>query len=216
MLTVFVDLSHPVFSSSGLRPEYLIASEAAQYLYQLHPEMHGKPGYTVAVITAELLMQGWGDAVTDNPDTVRDEIRRLFSDIVERILDDPNASDYYDEMAEAEQTYMVKEMISAGVDLAELGRMKSGGYLKYCSRDAVADFFGKYPSSWFGGRVWSDPWPSEKELGTVVAGKLQDDLRLKYLRCLQDCASYLQYEQPEQLLVVRARAAAEFLTSKLS
>jgi hypothetical protein len=216
MLTVFVDRTHPIFASSGLRPEYLIASEAAQYLYQLHPEMHGKPGHTVAVLTIELLMQGWGDAVTDNPDTVRDDIRQLFGDIIERILDAPNASDFYDELPEADQLSMAKEMISAGVDLAELGRLKSGGYLKYCSRDAIADFFGRYPVSWFDGRVWSDPWPRETELGTVVAGKLQDDLQLKYLRCLQDCASYLRYEQPEQLLVVRARAAVEFLTNKLS
>jgi hypothetical protein len=216
ILTVFVDLTHPVFASSGVRPEYLIAAEAAQYLYQLHPKMHGKPGHTVAVLTTDLLMQGWGDAVADNPETVRDDIRRLFSNIIERILDVPEATDFYDELPEADQVSMAKEMISAGVDLAELGRLKSGGYLKYCSRDTIADFFGRYPAPWFGGSVWSDPWPNEKELGTVVAGRLQDDLRLKYLRCLQDCASYLRYEQPEQLLVVRAKAAVEFLTNKLS
>ncbi|MGW4792645.1 ATP-binding protein [Nonomuraea sp. NPDC004297] len=216
LLTVFVDPTHPVFASSGLRAEYLIAAEAAQYVYQLHPEMHGKPGHTVAVLTTELLMQGWGDAVTDNPDTVREDIRQLFNDIIGRILDAPNASDFYDELPEADQLAMAKEMISAGVDLAELGTLKNGGYLKYCSRDAITDFFGNYPISWFDGRVWSDPWPSEAELGAVVAGKLQDDLQLKYLRCLQDCASYLRYEQPEQLLVIRARAAVQFLSSKLS
>ncbi|GAA3419980.1 ATP-binding protein [Streptosporangium vulgare] len=133
MLIVFVDLTHPVFASSGLRPEYLIAGEAAQYIYQLHPEMHGKPGHNVAVLTTDLLMQGWGDAVTDNPDTVREEIRQLFNDIIGRILDAPNASDFYDELPEAEQLAMAKEMISAGVDLAELGTLKKGGYLKYCS-----------------------------------------------------------------------------------
>lgn len=215
-LTVFVDLSHPIFVSSGVRPEYLIASEAAQYVHQLYPALHGKPGHTIAVLTAELLMQGWGDAVTDNPDTVREDIRQLFNNIVERVLDAPYAGDFYDELSESDQQVMAKEMISAGVDLAELGLLKGGGYLKYCSRDTITDFFGRYPETWFGGKVWSDPWPSETELGPVVAGKLQDDLQLKYLRCLQDCASYLRYEQPEQLLVIRARAAAEFLSNKLS
>ncbi|MFE9102337.1 ATP-binding protein [Actinomadura geliboluensis] len=215
-LTLFMDLSHAVFASSGLRPEYLIASEAAQYLYQLHPELHGKPGHTVAALTTDLLMQGWGDAVTDNPETVREEIRQLFDDITGRILDVPEARDFYDELPEADQMTMAQEMVSAGVDLAELGSLKTGGYLKYCSRSVIANFFGKHPAPWFGGRVWVDAWPSETELGMVIATKLQDELGLKYLSCLQDCASYLRYERPEQLLVVRARAAVEFLTSKLS
>lgn len=216
-LTTFVYLEHPVFATSGLRPEYLIASEGAQYLFQLHPELHGKPGHSVAVLTTQLLIQGWGDSVTDNPDTVREEIRKLFSDITERILNAPHADDFYDQLDEAQQRAMANEMISAGVDLAELRLLKnSGGFLKYCNRETVASFFRHYSESWFGGRVWTDPWPNETELGTVVASKLQEELSIKYLRCLEDCASYLRYEQPEQLLVVRARAAAEFLTDKLS
>jgi hypothetical protein len=215
-LTIFADLRHSIFIGTGLRPEYLVASEAAQYLYALHHELHGKPGHTVAVLATELLVKAWGEAVTDNPDTVREVIKMLFSNIIERILDAPHADDFYEELEDAQQRSMANEMISAGVDLAELDRLKGGGYLKYCDRDTIAAFFGHYPQSWFGGRVWSDPWPDEAGVGKVVAGKLQEELCVKYLRCLEDCASYLRYEHPEPLLVIRARAAAEFLDSKLS
>jgi hypothetical protein len=215
-LTIFLDFDHSAFTSSGLRPEYLIASEAAQYIHALHPKLHGKPGHTVAVLTSELLVQGWGEAVVDNPDSVREEIKRLFAEITERILDVPHAADFYGDLDEGQQRSMANEMISAGVDLAEIGKLKSGAYLKYCSRDTLAAFFGQYPMDWFGGKVWNDHWPADGPLGSVVAAKLQDELKIKYLRCLEDCASYLRYEQPEQLLVIRARAAAEFLSNKFS
>ncbi|MCP2249077.1 ATP-binding protein [Lentzea aerocolonigenes] len=215
-ITIFADLNHDVFVSNGIRPEYLIASEAAQYIYDLHSKLHGKPGHTVAVLTSDLLIQGWGESVVDNPDTVRDDIKGLFADITERVLDIPHAADFYSELDEAQQRSMANEMIRANVDLEEIGRLKSGAYLKYCNRDALAAFFGRYPIAWFGGKVWTDHWPEDGPLGSVVSAKLQEELKIKYLRCMEDCASYLRYEQPEQLLVVRARAAAEFLTNKLS
>ncbi len=160
-----MDLSHAVFASSGLRPEYLIASEAAQYLYQLHPELHGKPGHTVAALTTDLLMQGWGDAVTDNPETVREEIRQLFDDITGRILDVPEARDFYDELPEADQMTMAQEMVSAGVDLAELGSLKTGGYLKYCSRSVIANFFGKHPAPGLAAEYGLTPGPVKQSWG---------------------------------------------------
>jgi hypothetical protein len=215
-LTIFVDLNHSVFTSNGLRPEYLIASEAAQYIHALHPRLHGKPGHTVAVLASDLLVERWGETVVDNPDSVRDDIKSLFSEITDRVLNISHASDYYSDLDESQQRSMANEMISAGVDLAEISKLKSGAYLKYCSRDTLAEFFGQYPMDWFGGKVWSDHWPEDGPLGSVVSAKLQEELKIKYLRCLEDCASYLRYEQPEQLLVIRARAAAEFLTNKLS
>jgi hypothetical protein len=148
---------------------------------------------------------------------VRSDIKELFSTITERILDAPSADLFYDDLDDAQLRAMADAMIKSGVDLSELGRLKSGGgYLRYCDRETLAAFFARYPEGWFGGRVWRDPWPQDADLGPVVASKLQDDLRIKYQRCLEDCASYLRYEQPERLIIIRARAASEFLNDKLS
>jgi hypothetical protein len=129
----------------------------------------------------------------------------------------PKAEDFYDELGEAQQRSMAESMITSGVDLSELNKLKkSGGYLRFCDRDTLASFFDSHPESWFNGQVWSDNWPAASEFGPVVAEKLREELHLKYLRCLEDCASYLRYGQPERLLVIRASAAAEFLGDKLS
>ncbi|MFD5511381.1 ATP-binding protein [Streptomyces sp. NPDC127051] len=216
-ITVYIDPTHTVFTAMGLRPEFLIATEAAQFLHSLHRNLQGRPGHTVAVLTAEVLKKGWGDAVTDSPDGVRSDIKSLFDQITERILRAPHADRFYDELDETQQLALAASMIKSGADLADLGRLKStGGYLRYCDRDTVSAFFGRHPEGWFNGLVWEDPWPSENEAGTLIARKLQEDLRVKYLRCLEDCASYLRYDQPERLIVVRARAAVDFLAGKIA
>ncbi|MBD3009164.1 ATP-binding protein [Streptomyces sp. 5-10] len=216
-LTIYIDLTHTSFNAMGVRPEYLVAAEAAQYLHALHANLRGRHGHTIASLTTAILKEGWGDAITENPDTVRSDIKELFSTIRDRVVDAPHAEDFYDNLDEHQQQSMAEAMIKSGVELSELKYLKAaGGYLRFCDRDTLTAFFNRYPSGWFGGKVWRDPWPKESEAGAIVAHKLQEELQMKYLRCLEDCASYLRYEQPERLLVIRARAAADFLTDRLS
>ncbi|WP_067818830.1 ATP-binding protein [Actinomadura kijaniata] len=214
-ITVYIHLGHAIFAN-GVRPAYVIASEVAQYLYSLHQNLAGQPGHSIGTITTQVLMQGWGDAVTENADSVRQAIRTLMAGVVDRAAGISQAKDFYAELTGEQQSAMANEMISADVDLAELDHLKSGGYLKYCTPETLAAFFGRFPAAWFGGTVWSDPWPSAEQLLPVAASALQSELTTKYQRCLEDCASYLRYQQPERLIVVRARAAAEFLGDKLA
>ncbi len=216
-ILAYIDLSHCAFTALGLKPEYLIAAEAAQYLHALHANLQGKPGHTISALTARILGEGWGDSVTETADTVGVRIKDLFKLITEKLATVPKAEDFYDELGETQQRSMAESMITSGIDLSELNSLKkSGGYLRFCDRDTLASFFDRHPGSWFDGQVWSDNWPEASEFGAVVAEKLREELHLKYLRCLQDCASYLRYGQPERLLVIRASAAAEFLSDKLS
>ncbi|MFI2279727.1 ATP-binding protein [Nocardia beijingensis] len=216
-LKIYIDLAHPVFTDMSLYPQYLVATEAAQYLYNLHLHLLRRPGHTIAVLTSDLLKQGWGEDVDENADTVRNTIKELFGAIIEKVQNAPRAEDFYRELDDVQQRAMADAMIKSGVDLAELGRMKStGSYLRYCDRETLAAFFNFHPQDWFGGAVWKDAWPQESDMGPVVTEKVRHELQVKYLRCLEDAASYLRYEQPERLIVVRARAAAEFLADKLS
>ncbi|WP_433490599.1 ATP-binding protein [Nocardia grenadensis] len=217
-LEVYIDLTHPAFTSMGFRPEHLLAVEAARFLHTLHSDsrLAAHPGHTIAALTSQLLKAGWGERVADSADTVREEIKELFNTLRERVVDASNAADFYDELDEGQQKSLAESMINSGVDLTEMDRLRSSGaYLRYCDHESLVAFFNRHAPTWFGGRVWSEPWPSDA-LGPVVAAKVGEELHTKYLRCLEDCASYLRYEQPERLLVVRARAAVDFLNGKLA
>ncbi|MEU0564751.1 ATP-binding protein [Nonomuraea sp. NPDC005983] len=214
-ITVFIDRSHPAFSELGMRPEDVVAAETAQFFYDNYASLTGQNGHSPGVLMAEVLRRAWSDLVAETPEGVREEIKQLFRLIAERLAGIPEAEDFYADLDEKQQRSLAEGMISSGIDLSELGRMKqSGEYLRYCDATALVAFFRKLPQSWFSGRVWRDPWPSD-DLGPMVAAGLQEELATKYLRCLEDCASYLRYQRPEPLLVIRARAAADFLDSKL-
>lgn len=216
-LEVYLDHGHSAFTDMGLRPEYLLATEVAQYLYTLHAELSSKPGHTVAALASQVLVEGWGDSVAENADTVRADIRDLFNTIRDSLVGTTGAADFYSELDEPQQRGLADELINSGIALDELGRLKeSGAYLRYCDHGTLVAFFDRYGRTWFDGTVWKDPWPSGDEVGAVIASKVQEELHTKYLRCLEDCASYLRYEQPERLLVIRARAAAEFLGDRLA
>jgi hypothetical protein len=45
---------------------------------------------------------------------------------------------------------------------------------------------------------------------------MREELVTKYMRCLEDCASYLRYQHPERLIIIRARAALDFLEAALA
>ncbi|MFB9709573.1 ATP-binding protein [Streptosporangium nondiastaticum] len=214
-IQVFVDRSHPVFTELGMRPEDMIAAETAQFFHDSYSSLTGRKGHSPGVLMAEVLRRAWSDTVAETPEGVRDEIKQLFRLIADRLAGAPEAEDFYADLNEKQQRSLAEGMISSGVDLSELGQMKlSGEYLRYCEPTALVAFFKKFPQAWFNGRVWSDPWPSD-DLGLAVAAGLQEELVTKYLRCLEDCASYLRYQRPERLLIIKARAGADFLDGKL-
>ncbi|MEV0971237.1 ATP-binding protein [Microtetraspora glauca] len=214
-ISVFIDHAHSAFTELSMRPEDLVAAETAQYFYDQYASLTGQKGHSPGVLMAEVLRRAWGDLVAETPEGVREEIKQLFRLIADRLAGAPEAEDFYSDLDEKQQRSLAEGMISSGVDLSELSRMKqSGEYLRYCDATALVAFFRKFPQSWFSGQVWRDPWPND-DLGIMVAAGLQEELATKYLRCLEDCASYLRYQRPEPLLVIRARAAADFLDSKL-
>ena len=164
---------------------------------------------------AEVVRKAWGDSLAETAEGVGADIRRLFELISDRTRALSEAGDFYTELTEPQQASLASAMISSGVDISELGGMRtSGDYLRFVDPGTLVAFFRSHPRAWFTGHVWNDRWPDE-DLGAVVTERLQSELVTKYLRCLEDCGSYLDYKSPELLLTRRASAAAEFLADKL-
>jgi hypothetical protein len=215
-LNVFLDTSHAMFGGLGVRPEEVVAYEAAQYLYDLHSSLAGRKDHSLATLADRILRANWEDELSESPEQVRSSVEDLFRLISEGLVGSERSRDFYGELDEAEQTTLAQGMIAAGLDLAKAQELReSGGYLRYVSPVTLVNFFRRYPESWFGGRVWSETLPNE-ESSDVVSQGLRSEVLTKYLRCLEDCASFLRYQRPERLIVIRARAALDFLEAVLA
>jgi Double zinc ribbon/Histidine kinase-, DNA gyrase B-, and HSP90-like ATPase len=216
IITMFIDPAHSMFQELGVRPESVVAYEVAQYLYDLHGNLIGRKEHSLSALASQVLKARWADELSETPEDVRASIVALFATIAEALVGNPRAGDFYGELEEGEQTALAQGMIAAGVDIAEAERLKnSGAYLRYVSPATVVNFFRRYPDSWFGGQVWTDALPTS-EIGEIVAKGMREELVTKYLRCLEDCASYLRYQHPERLIIIRASAALDFLEAALA
>ena len=212
-IQVYLDEKHPLFVDLGIRPEVVVAFEMAQYEYELNAHLLGNKSHTLPTLAEQVLRERWQESLAETPEAVRASVQELFDSISASLHGSDRADDFYGELEEQEQLQLVQGIIAAGLSLTELERIRSSGdYLAYVGPSSLTAYFRRYPDAWFG-RVWSDTLPGD-ELGGVVARGVRDEL-VTYLRCLEDCASFLRYQHPERLLVIRTRASLDFLQAKL-
>jgi hypothetical protein len=98
-------------------------------------------------------------------------------------------------------------------DLSEL--RLNGGFLRYAGPGVIAKFFSHKPDGWFGA-VWSEQLPDPQSVGVAAADNAREQLVGIYARCLDDCAAYLRYSNPDPLILTRARASGQYLEEHLA
>src|ERR1035441_5236726 len=111
---------------------------------------------------------------------------------------------------------MVSRMLGRNLDISKLGQMKSTGeYLPYVDEETVVEIFRKLPAVFFDGGVWNMAYSGITDLPEPVLREAQARIVAKHLNCLEDCAGFLNYDTPENLISPRARASVDFLLQGL-
>ncbi len=214
-IDLFLDLGHVVFTELALRPEEAVATEAAQYLFNLHVELQGRRAHSIGNLASLILLRIWGELLVATPEKVRAAIGALFREIPDRLEPYPGAADFYAELNEHEQLELAEALVSSGVlpKLSEL--ISSGGFLAYVSPRVLAKYFRHSPERWFGA-VFVESLPLESEVGSVAARSIREQLVEVYGRCLEDCASYLRIRTEDRTITRRVRASLEYLEAKMA
>ncbi|MGY1784685.1 ATP-binding protein [Geodermatophilus sp. SYSU D00698] len=214
-ITIYVDPSHAAFVDLGMRIEDAVAAEVAHFIYDSYSSLTGARGHATANLMTQVLKRAWPDRVAEAPDAVRSEISSLFAQVADRLVGIDEVADFYTELSVDEQRRLADNMLSSGVDMANFtDAVRGGEFLRYADLPVLVKLYDKFPQVWFDGRVWEDAWPADS-MGLVLAEGIRQELKDKYLRCLQDCASYMKYQSPERLILVRAKAALDYLSTKL-
>lgn len=213
-LHVFVNDSHPVFAHMGVRPQEMVAIEAAQYLHALRTDLVGNLAHSVPAIAAIVLSDVWSDELASSPDGLSDSIRDLFERIADRLTGLDESADFYAELDEFEQRELADKLISAS-KLGELTELvKSGAFLRYAGPSVTAKHFRLHPDAWFG-HVWNETLPSELAVGGFAAATAREQRVGIYQRCLEDCAAFARFGYSDPLIVARAQASRDFLEAHI-
>jgi hypothetical protein len=211
---VFAHDTHPAFSRLGVKPQELIATEAAHYLWTLRSDLAGQPGHSVAAIAANILSSVWADELASSPESTVDSIRSLFDRLCERLQLADDVADFYSELDEYEQRELADRLISAG-RLGELSELiRTGGYIRFANPSAIARHFKYHGDTWFG-FIWDEILPTESSVGAAAATAREQIMGI-YLRCLEDCAAYARFAYSDTLVTARAEASRAFLEAHIS
>lgn len=219
---VFVDPAHSLFRTFGLRPETLVATEIAQYIYELHrAQLHAAQSgaHSVSAIAGAIMTKYWRDRLEDGPGRIRSDISDLFQTIAERLADSAaeGAAEFFGELTEDEHRELASNMIEQGLDIARLGELKqSGAWLRYVGRSTIVGLFRSSPGLFFDGVVWSDSFADAPDLPAAALDEARKQTKAKFQNCLEDASSFFSYAQPDRLTSARARASVEFLSRQLA
>jgi RNA polymerase subunit RPABC4/transcription elongation factor Spt4 len=220
-IEVFVDKSHPLFRTYRMRPEPMISTEIAQFLYENNRRLLSPRNSGVHSISnlCWLILEGrWAEELEDSADDVKADIRYLFDAIRGRLaaLMHDKVEDLFDDLTEIQKKSMVARMLGRNLDIGNLGEMKkTGEYLVYVDEDTVVEIFRKLPAVFFDGGVWDIAYVGITDLPEPVLREVQSRIVAKHLNCLEDCAGFLSYDTPENLISQRARASVDFLLQRL-
>lgn len=211
---VFVNEAHPVFASLGVRPQELIATEAAQYLFTLRTDLTGNLAHSVPAITASVLDEIWAEELATTPEALSDSIGELFSRLSMRLEQLEESADFYAELDDFEQRELADKLISADKlgDLTEL--VRTGAFLRFAGASVLSKHFRVHSAAWFGG-IWDETLPNATEVGESAAATAREQRVGIYQRCLDDCAAFLRFRYSDPLIVARAEASAAFLEAHI-
>ena len=164
------------------------------------------------------IQKRWAEALEDSADDIKEDIRHLFDAIRGRLpaLMRDKAEDLFDDLSEAQKKNMVSRMLGRNLDISKLGQMKSTGeYMPYVDEETVVEIFRKLPAVFFDGGVWNMAYAGITDFPEPVLREAQARIVAKHMNCLEDCAGFLNYDAPENLISQRARASVDFLLQGL-
>jgi len=218
-IDIFIDKTHRIFRTCRVRPEELISSEVAMFIYDTNRNLSNYSEHNLSNLSWTIMEKGWIDQIEDNPDRIITEISSFLFQIKSRLSDilGADADTLFEELTTQQQRQLADEIITSGGDIAKLGEMrKTGEYLRYVPADFILSIFTQIPEKFFNGGIW------DIDYGNVVSGPLgeeaakyaQQRIKSTYENCLEDLIMLLQYRMTEPLSIQRAKLSFEFLSKK--
>lgn len=216
-ITIFIDLSHPLFTEMGMPVEQVVASETAMYLYDEWRSLSGNPEHNLSVLTWEILQANWKDELDLTPDAVSDDCQDLLSAILARLQENMKPEDfpyYFDELSNTQKKELTTNLINASADIGHISDMRENGdYLKYVPADFILTIYNENPDLFFGGKVWKISLVSggENLLGKENIEEFRRKITEQYKNYLMDLISYTGNRYSDMITMKRVKLSIEFL-----
>ena len=212
-LNIYLDVSHPFFSSLGYTPEFAVASAVPQYLIAVAGG--ASRSKTVLNQTFLVLESTFGETVSISIESLNFSIQQLMNDLVEALTQQEWVAEFYDDLLTSEKSYLVSQLQRLGrhEDLESL--RANGEYLRYVSMGTLARMFTTNSSRWFSGIFTSD-LASFADFAPEAVEAAQNRSVRSIQRALEECAEFLEAPINDDRIMRRIKSSIQFLDSRLA
>lgn len=220
-ISIFIDLSHSLFTGMGMPVEQIVASEIAMYLYDEWRILASNPEHNLSILTWEILQANWKDELDLTPDAVFNDCQDLLSAILAKLQESIETEDfpyYFDELTNTQKKELTTNLINAGADIGQITDMrKNGDYLKFVPADFILTIYDESPDLFFGGKVWKTSLVSVGEdlLGKENLEEFRRKMTEQYKNYLRDLISYTNNRYSDMITMKRVKLSIEFLQRRM-
>ena len=189
-LTFFVDSRHSLFTELEAKPQTLIANEIAEFILKTNNPPSGDQEFNLSSISSKIL-QEYFVFHSDSSANLVDEVKEFFSEIAERLRENDETQEFYNNLSGSDKQAIAKELQLSGElekhSITEL--VKNGTFLSFMPKRLFGEFFMGSPDIWLE-KIWLRYETPDPEILGQENAELFHKLSLGFLqRALGDCGA---------------------------
>ena len=152
-LEVFLDPRHELFANYDVKPEVVVATEVAHFIYMQNQRLagshHGE--HSVAAISAAIVTRYYGRSLDLSAEGLREEISEVTTNLRRRLaesLPPRSGEDLYESLSESDQEAFARNLLASGRPLTEATAVvASGEFIDLVEASALVRLFQFKPDS---------------------------------------------------------------------
>ncbi|WP_224961196.1 double zinc ribbon domain-containing protein [Geomonas subterranea] len=216
-ISIFIDLKHPLFKKYHVRPEEMVATEVALFLFDSNKRFSAgrySTEFSLSTLKWAILDGYWSNTLCDSTDQLVADIAAFIARIKNELptLLGAVKEDVFSELNDGEKKDLAINIMDNGMDISILN---SAEYLKFVSDPVLLKLFDRYTDAFFDQKLWSDSFSVAAGLPDAAAGEIKCRIRSTYHNYLDDILVYLKNKSADPIVSTRTRKSLQLLQNKL-
>ena len=220
LFNVFIDYTHPLFSSLKTTPEHAVSYEVAQYIFAMNQGLASRYSgvHSLANLAQLIMNKYWGEELSTSEQTINLKIDELVISIKERLAFSAKdeGEDIYTNLPDKDVELLVVNIVNSRRDPAELKEMiASGEFINFLPLSTIPLILRQFPHLFFDKKVWKDSY-SDAEVPASAVSRIQGGIKAKYLNYLETVILFTEKIGRHKLETQLADSACRLLEERLS
>ena len=212
---IYIDLKHPLFSTYGISPEYIVAYEMAIAIYENYPSLSvSYKEHAVSALVWKILETFYSEQLQNDEVAIKDSIRKMIRKMYERI------SNYISEDIQQNLPNEIVQNIVTNLLNDNRGEMISKIFtdrscMVYLDERYVAEFFFAKPKLFFDGIIFKDRYEQIEGVTVDLKYDMQKRLVRKYGNYMDSLVDFLEAKTLISEELERAKLSFDIIQKKV-